>query len=400
MNALEGAFNQEKALVGAFSVIVQPVVEPMEHCTALSRSVSPAPAPAVSRPRKRQRSEDRSPSSLRETLAAAPRDKKRREAGRGPQRPHPGPGPRTPEHPPPPPRQPRPGPAASRGEEKGHWSDLTQFGVKDVYNEKKTTYYQYDEAKSGKKAEERPPAAKSFTKSRSETRSCSTESSLKEAKNPTGHSSILSQVNEIIKSCVKLKENKQISGEKLQKANMIIEKAKEKEKKVLAALEKKASASSANAKPTPEEGEITESEHDDSESKKSATEIVRNMEKEPETKRIVHIIRKQNDTKPKQKPKSRSRSRSGSLMTRSATKSSSRSRSRSRSRSWSRGRSLTSVRTKRSWRRSASRGRDRARRRSPSAERREWRERGRRTHYLVSRSRSRLVFPKVPSEGS
>ena len=35
MKALVGALNQEKALVGAFSVIVQPVVEPMEHCTAL-----------------------------------------------------------------------------------------------------------------------------------------------------------------------------------------------------------------------------------------------------------------------------------------------------------------------------------------------------------------------------
>ena len=35
MKALVGAFNQEKALVGAFSVIVQPVMEPMEHCTAL-----------------------------------------------------------------------------------------------------------------------------------------------------------------------------------------------------------------------------------------------------------------------------------------------------------------------------------------------------------------------------
>ena len=35
MKALVGAFNQEKALVGAFSVIAQPVVEPMEHCTAL-----------------------------------------------------------------------------------------------------------------------------------------------------------------------------------------------------------------------------------------------------------------------------------------------------------------------------------------------------------------------------
>ena len=35
MKALVGAFNQEKALAGAFSVIVQPVVEPMEHYTAL-----------------------------------------------------------------------------------------------------------------------------------------------------------------------------------------------------------------------------------------------------------------------------------------------------------------------------------------------------------------------------
>ena len=35
MKALVGAFNQEKALVGALSVIVQSVVEPMEHYTAL-----------------------------------------------------------------------------------------------------------------------------------------------------------------------------------------------------------------------------------------------------------------------------------------------------------------------------------------------------------------------------
>ena len=37
MKALVGAFNQEKALVGAFSVIVQPVVEPMDRFTALAR---------------------------------------------------------------------------------------------------------------------------------------------------------------------------------------------------------------------------------------------------------------------------------------------------------------------------------------------------------------------------
>ena len=35
MKALVGAFNQEKALGGAFSVIVQPVVEPMDSFTAL-----------------------------------------------------------------------------------------------------------------------------------------------------------------------------------------------------------------------------------------------------------------------------------------------------------------------------------------------------------------------------
>ena len=38
MKALVGAFNQEKALVGALSVIVQPVVEPMDRFTALVSS--------------------------------------------------------------------------------------------------------------------------------------------------------------------------------------------------------------------------------------------------------------------------------------------------------------------------------------------------------------------------
>ena len=33
------AFNQEKALVGAFSVIVQPVVEPMDRFAALPSSL-------------------------------------------------------------------------------------------------------------------------------------------------------------------------------------------------------------------------------------------------------------------------------------------------------------------------------------------------------------------------
>ena len=35
MKALVGAFNQEKALVGAFSVIVKPIVEPIDRFAAL-----------------------------------------------------------------------------------------------------------------------------------------------------------------------------------------------------------------------------------------------------------------------------------------------------------------------------------------------------------------------------
>ena len=44
MKAVVAAFNQEKALVGAFSVIVQQVVEPMEHYTALLQGEHPAGA--------------------------------------------------------------------------------------------------------------------------------------------------------------------------------------------------------------------------------------------------------------------------------------------------------------------------------------------------------------------
>ena len=39
MKALVGAFNQEKALVGAFSAFVQPVVEPMDRFAALAATV-------------------------------------------------------------------------------------------------------------------------------------------------------------------------------------------------------------------------------------------------------------------------------------------------------------------------------------------------------------------------
>ena len=43
MKALVGAFNQEKALVGAFSVIVQLVVEPMDRFAALAMMELMAP---------------------------------------------------------------------------------------------------------------------------------------------------------------------------------------------------------------------------------------------------------------------------------------------------------------------------------------------------------------------
>ena len=40
MKAVVAAFNQEKALVGAFSVIVQPIVEPMDRFAALVKTTS------------------------------------------------------------------------------------------------------------------------------------------------------------------------------------------------------------------------------------------------------------------------------------------------------------------------------------------------------------------------
>ena len=50
MKAIVGAFNQEKVLVGAFSVIVQPVVEPMDHFTALVGSDDGDPEDIVDTP--------------------------------------------------------------------------------------------------------------------------------------------------------------------------------------------------------------------------------------------------------------------------------------------------------------------------------------------------------------
>ena len=47
MKAVVAAFNQEKALVGAFSVIVQPVVELMDRFAALVCTVCVSPVSAL-----------------------------------------------------------------------------------------------------------------------------------------------------------------------------------------------------------------------------------------------------------------------------------------------------------------------------------------------------------------
>ena len=47
VKALVGTFNQEKALVGAFSVIVQPVVELMDRFTALIVILKPNCSPQL-----------------------------------------------------------------------------------------------------------------------------------------------------------------------------------------------------------------------------------------------------------------------------------------------------------------------------------------------------------------
>ena len=211
---------------------------------------------------------------------------------------------------------------------------LTKFGVRDVINQEKTTFYQYDTSK------------------------------IKSSE------SILNQVNEIIKSCVELKENKKVSGEKLNKANQIIEKAKEKGEKILRKIDKISSSHKTSL--NLEEGELSETEME--------TDLKRselNIPAEPESNRTVQIIRKNNV----QRRWSRSKSRSP-LRKRSVSRSPSRghSRSLSRSRSTSRGRSSSrGRRPRRSWR-------SRERRRSESRERERGRGRG---HYMVNRSRSR-----------
>ena len=263
---------------------------------------------------------------------------------------------------------------------------LGQFGVKDVINEKKTTYYQYEDMKPrenmmGQSAKKKKVG--SDLESGSSSSQCE-----KELKRQKSNESILSKVNEIIKSCVKLKEDKQISGEKLEKANLIIEKAKEKERKILQQLEKKIDlATSTSRAKMLEEGEITESEFDDNESRKNILDILTSKVEESnqsKSQRIVHVIRKQNNPKPS---KPRSKSKSTTFMTRSASKSRSRSprsKSRSRSRSWSRGRSVSRGRSD-----SRRRWRSPSRRSSRSRSRSRYRFRGRGTHYMVSRSRSR-----------
>ena len=198
-----------------------------------------------------------------------------------------------------------------------------QFGVKDVVEAKKTTYYQYDTDRSS--------------------------SSLSSSESPKNvkQISILDKVNEIIKSCVKLKQEKQITGEKLSKANEIIEKAKQKERKILNQLEDKTTSN-----PHPEEKKKSQPPPLDVARKSTGARLPAEKRREPSLSRSV--------------------SRSSSLRTRSVTRSTSRT-SRSSSRSWRRGERKRSTSRRRhrsvsrdrgSERRARSRSRSRGRRRT------------------------------------
>ena len=144
--------------------------------------------------------------------------------------------------------------------------------------------------------------------------------------------SILDKVNQIIKSCVKLRDQKHMTGEKLVKANEIIELAKEKERKILKKIENNISEtnSTCDSHVGPEDGG-------------------KQIEED------VPPVRATSDT-------SRSVSPLDSRRTRSITRSSSRS-----SRSWKRGKRSPSVRersdSRERWR-TRGRGRDSGRRRT------------------------------------
>ena len=58
MKALVGAFNQEKALVGAFSVIVQPAVEPMDRFATLIPEHEPLPVQLLQPVQRLQREDE------------------------------------------------------------------------------------------------------------------------------------------------------------------------------------------------------------------------------------------------------------------------------------------------------------------------------------------------------
>ena len=274
-------------------------------------------------------------------------------------------------------------------------SYLKKFGVKDVVSTKKTTYYEYDHNKDTSKmkmSEEEKQVIKDQQSILNQVNEIIKSTDYHQAQDTQRKAlkkeSILSQVNEIIKSCVKLKENKSVSAESHDKANIIIQKAKEKKEKLLKEkmrLERELAGHCKNIDKL-EDGEIG-SEENESQQRSRQEEI----------QRSVQIIKKTQVR----------RSRSGSMdQERSNTKSSSRSKPRSLSRSWSRGRSLSRFsresKTTRYPRRrsrsrsrsltrryrSVSRGRSRSRRRSESSDSRE-RRHYRRAHYMVSRSRSR-----------
>lgn len=239
---------------------------------------------------------------------------------------------------------------------------LNKFGLKDVKTEKKTTYYEY---KGKDEPQQLPKKKKNISGSKSDK-----------------NESILRKVNEIIKSCVELKESKKITGEKLKQANLIIEKANEKQRKLLGLGEKV----------EVEEGEISGSEQDDNEVKRNLIDILaKNIEEDQKNKKLAQLIRKPSTDQFKERSPFKRMKRGRSP---SSSKSTSRSKSWTRKRSFSRGRSPSRRHSpsprrsfsRRSWSRGRSRSTSRGRRRSQSSDRF---GRKRRTHYMVSRSRSR-----------
>ena len=219
--------------------------------------------------------------------------------------------------------------------------------------EKKTTYYQYETDQPRERS--------------------SSHSSTESPKN-VKQISILDKVNEIIKSCVKLKQEKKVTGEKLNKANEIIEKAKQKERKILNQLGDKT-----RGEKCPQEEKKSSVSNKKTQQSPPPAEVVRKPNEDDKTRRAGLS----SSEKRREASRSRSGSTSASLRTRSATRSS----SSSSSRTWKRGERKRSPSRRRPRSSSRDRGNTRARSRSRCdlrrARSRSWSRGRKRTHWVA-----------------